>query len=74
MAEIGLRNGAPIVLTPGGRFSLLDGQGNDFWFGADSFGAAVPEPATWAMMIVGFGLAGSAIRRRERVMKVQGAT
>jgi len=26
--------------------------------------AAVPEPATWAMMIMGFGLAGSAIRRR----------
>lgn len=28
--------------------------------------SAVPEPATWAMMIVGFGLAGSAIRRRNR--------
>ncbi len=26
--------------------------------------AAVPEPATWAMMIGGFGLAGGAIRRR----------
>lgn len=26
--------------------------------------SAVPEPATWAMMITGFGLAGSAIRRR----------
>ncbi len=25
---------------------------------------AVPEPATWAMMIVGFGLAGTALRRR----------
>ena len=24
----------------------------------------VPEPATWAMMIVGFGLVGSALRRR----------
>ncbi|MHC9416989.1 PEPxxWA-CTERM sorting domain-containing protein [Sphingomonas citri] len=28
------------------------------------FGAAVPEPATWAMMLLGFGLAGAAIRRR----------
>lgn len=28
--------------------------------------SAVPEPATWAMMIVGFGLAGSMIRRRNR--------
>ncbi|MBW6525273.1 PEPxxWA-CTERM sorting domain-containing protein [Sphingomonas sp. RHCKR7] len=30
------------------------------------FGAAVPEPATWAMMVLGFGLAGAAIRRRRR--------
>lgn len=28
----------------------------------------VPEPATWAMMILGFGLAGSAMRRRRAVM------
>ena len=27
---------------------------------------AVPEPATWAMMIVGFGLAGTAVRRSRR--------
>jgi hypothetical protein len=27
---------------------------------------AVPEPASWAMMIAGFGLAGTALRRRER--------
>lgn len=26
--------------------------------------AAVPEPATWAMMLVGFGLVGSSLRRR----------
>ncbi len=28
------------------------------------FAAQVPEPATWAMMIAGFGLVGSAARRR----------
>ncbi|TRW14218.1 PEPxxWA-CTERM sorting domain-containing protein [Glacieibacterium frigidum] len=28
--------------------------------------AAVPEPATWGMMIVGFGLAGTAVRRRRQ--------
>ena len=28
-------------------------------------GPSVPEPATWAMMIGGFGLAGGALRRRQ---------
>jgi hypothetical protein len=28
--------------------------------------AAAPEPATWGMMIVGFGLAGASLRRRRR--------
>lgn len=28
--------------------------------------SSVPEPATWAMMIIGFGLIGSAMRRRVR--------
>ena len=31
--------------------------------------SAVPEPATWAMMITGFGLAGTALRRRGVVAK-----
>lgn len=30
-------------------------------------GGAVPEPATWAMMIVGFGSVGGAMRRRSSV-------
>lgn len=28
--------------------------------------AAVPEPGTWAMMIVGFGIVGGALRRRPK--------
>ena len=35
---------------------------------------AVPEPASWAMMIAGFGLVGAAMRRRggQRSIRVQG--
>ena len=32
---------------------------------ANATPGGVPEPATWAMMIVGFGVAGSAMRRRK---------
>lgn len=44
--------------------------GDDESWGIDNFSlratptGGIPEPATWAMMIAGFGLAGSAIRRR----------
>jgi hypothetical protein len=35
--------------------------------------SAVPEPATWGLMVAGFGLAGSALRRsRRRDVSVQG--
>lgn len=35
--------------------------------GYDLISAAVPEPSTWAMMIVGFGFVGAAARRARRV-------
>ena len=31
-----------------------------------SVAAAVPEPASWAMMLAGFGIVGGAMRRRQR--------
>lgn len=31
-------------------------------------GSAAPEPASWALMIAGFGLAGAAVRRRRRAL------
>ncbi len=44
------------------------GAPNDFRALFDvGVGPAVPEPATWAMMIAGFGLAGAAMRRRQLV-------
>ena len=43
-------------------------SGNSFEFDrlAGSIQANVPEPATWAMMILGFGAIGAVIRRRRR--------
>lgn len=35
-------------------------------YGAASFIASVPEPATWAMMLVGFGMIGGAARSRRK--------
>lgn len=43
-------------------FSTTDPQG--FSFDDVTFGTAVPEPATWALLISGFGISGMAIRRR----------
>lgn len=34
-------------------------------FNVDSIAAAAPEPSTWLMMILGFGLVGSQLRRRK---------
>lgn len=44
-----------------------DYQGN-YEFQQTSLG--VPEPATWAMMLGGFGLIGAAVRRRHRSVRV----
>jgi hypothetical protein len=54
-------------------FGLTPANGTPFFGGAanatdlrDLFkdGAGIPEPATWAVMLLGFGLAGGALRRR----------
>lgn len=56
------------VLRPGDGLYGNTYQGGTFvgvWDFANSSVAMVPEPATWAMMIMGFGLAGAALRRRQ---------
>lgn len=42
--------------------------GNSFEFDGLAASGAVPEPATWAMMIMGFGAAGAAMRRRRTLL------
>jgi len=62
--------GLSFVAASAGTFQIQFGNRNSF----DNIGplldnvqlsvGAVPEPATWAMMIMGFGLAGAVLRRR----------
>lgn len=53
---------SPNVATPGG-------DGNDYNgnFRLSAVAGAVPEPATWGLMLVGFTMVGAAARRRNRV-------
>lgn len=53
--------------SPYGTFSFLD----EVRFDGGPVGA-VPEPATWAMMIAGFGLAGAHLRRRRQFHQTAG--
>jgi hypothetical protein len=62
----GFENKVNLRLSQALSFSVAGGAS----YGPNRLGqvsiAAVPEPATWAMMIGGFGLAGVAMRRRAR--------
>jgi hypothetical protein len=60
------------LVVPGGRFvAFEDRVGGDFDYNDLTYvfqNTAVPEPATWAMLILGFGLVGVASRRRNRAV------
>jgi hypothetical protein len=60
---IPLISGAVNTLTISGQ-----SFGDASYSGTLSFGqtAAVPEPSTWAMMLIGFGAVGFSMRRRRR--------
>jgi len=73
--------GTPLVAD--GNLTILNGRGASYAFtGISNFGrsfngslsytvnAAVPEPATWGLMILGFGLAGAAMRRRTNLAAI----
>lgn len=55
-----------VTIAADGAFDRIrfDTGQNAFEVDNIGFSAAVPEPATWAMMIMGFGLTGAAMRRR----------
>ena len=57
--------------TEGGTLTLENTRG---WSNAILYtppGGAVPEPGTWVMMLMGFGAAGYAMRRRRKVSIAQ---
>ena len=56
----GIDDGTPDIygLRFGGNYVLLTGTANG------TVTSGTPEPETWALMVAGFGLAGSALRRR----------
>ncbi len=70
-------NGDQFAAGTNGRFTVFSDNAGEYFTGiqlessTNSFeidnlavAAGVPEPATWGMMILGFGAAGSLIRRR----------
>lgn len=64
-----------VFLNNGTDFGALttdswSSRASDVFFKADFGAAAVPEPATWAFMIFGFGAVGASMRRRKQNVKV----
>ena len=64
----GLFSGGGYDATPG-VFTFSTQGGNVTTFSATT--TAVPEPATWALMLLGFGGIGMAMRRRRQPVLAQ---
>lgn len=68
---------APIAIPVGAYRNNFTGANwieRELYFGfrvfGDAVGGAVPEPASWAMMIAGFTLVGGAVRRRRSLNRI----
>ncbi len=70
---------SPTNFTSSGHFSFTVAPGDSFGvyvnstdgiLGRGSIALAVPEPASWALLITGFGLVGMAARRRRTAVAV----
>lgn len=48
------------------NWATSDGGGEHAFYLTDASVGGVPEPATWAMMLLGFGAAGAALRRARK--------
>ena len=53
-----------------GALVALDNQSQVFLVGGGA-GGGVPEPATWVMMMIGFGFCGAALRGRRRTAELK---
>lgn len=51
----------------GNRHGQAQGMSHLVFFGAQA--VAVPEPATWALLILGFGVVGAGLRRRQPALR-----
>lgn len=65
-STLGLNNRSLLSLTAAGIASFSVSSADTFGVAQISIGSAVPEPASWALLIAGFVVVGQA-RRRQRV-------
>jgi hypothetical protein len=60
-------NGFVRIFSTAGKITSATFKSTQNSFEFDNLAAGVPEPSTWAMMILGIGFAGAAMRRRQTV-------
>ena len=71
--DVELGAGAPFAVIPNIGSSQITGGFGILTSATSPMTAAVPEPATWAMMLIGFGAIGFSVRRKRQVTLLQAA-